>query len=218
MFYVRLTPAVCRTAPNRTACDRFRFYSAWVEIAIRAFSNVMRLSNLLGSLQACGLLSGDPDKRGMSWQHSVGTFCVNILSLECFPRGERWGCAPQTAPKSHWLSGLSSFDLRRRCKSNAMPFRNSKGLLFAHPRPATLGYTERPARLQFMVGQVGLYSTKFSCIARQQVEPALPASRPQAARKMWKRHCCRVARAKRFSRGHCPLRLFFRRCGRIWSI
>ena len=36
-------------------------------------------------------------------------FCVTALALLCFPRGVRWGCAPQTAPKSHWLSGLSSF-------------------------------------------------------------------------------------------------------------
>ena len=41
-------------------------------------------------------------------------FCVIILALLCFPRGVRWGYAPQTAPKSQkWkrhcrLSGLSS--------------------------------------------------------------------------------------------------------------
>ena len=65
-----------------------------------------------------------------------------------------------------------------------------------HARPAALGYTERPARLQFMVGQVGLYTTNISCFARQQVEPALPASRPQAARSRVacaKRRGCRTA-------------------------
>ena len=37
-------------------------------------------------------------------------FCVNISALPCFPRGVRWGLrAPKPAPKSHWLSGLSSF-------------------------------------------------------------------------------------------------------------
>ena len=35
-------------------------------------------------------------------------FCVTALALLCFPRGVRWGCAPQTAPKSLRLSGLSS--------------------------------------------------------------------------------------------------------------
>ena len=44
-------------------------------------------------------------------------FCVTALALSCFPRGVRWGYAPQTAPKSHWLSGLSSFDSRRGCVS-----------------------------------------------------------------------------------------------------
>ena len=33
----------------------------WVVIAIRAFSDVVRLSNLAGSLQACAFLYGDPD-------------------------------------------------------------------------------------------------------------------------------------------------------------
>ncbi len=43
-----------------------------------------------------------------------------------------------------------------------------------YPRPAVPGYTERPCRVQFMLGRVGLYSTKFSCLARQQVEAAQP--------------------------------------------
>ena len=45
-------------------------------------------------------------------------FCVIISALPCFPRGVRWGLrAPKPAPKSHWLSGLSSFDSRRGCVS-----------------------------------------------------------------------------------------------------
>ena len=35
--------------------------------------------------------------------------CAAVLALQCFPRGVRWGCAPQTAPKSLRLSGLSSW-------------------------------------------------------------------------------------------------------------
>ena len=34
--------------------------------------------------------------------------CAATLALQCFPRGVRWGCAPQTAPTSLRLSGLSS--------------------------------------------------------------------------------------------------------------
>ena len=33
-----------------------------VEIAIRAFSDVVRLSNLAGSLRVCAFLYGDPDE------------------------------------------------------------------------------------------------------------------------------------------------------------
>ena len=63
---------------------------------------------------------GDPDgirkKRGDA-ENGVGgaawvRFCASILALLCFPRGVRWGYAPQTAPKSLRLSGLSSFDSR----------------------------------------------------------------------------------------------------------
>ena len=38
-----------------------RFYSAWVGIAIRAFSNDVRLVDVVGSLRVCALLYGDPD-------------------------------------------------------------------------------------------------------------------------------------------------------------
>ena len=49
---------------------------------------------------------------GEAWGH----FCASILALPCFPRGVRWGLrAPKPAPKSHWLSGLSSFDSRCEC-------------------------------------------------------------------------------------------------------
>ena len=49
---------------------------------------------------------------GEAWGH----FCASILALPCFPRGVRWGLrAPKPAPKSHWLSGLSSFDSPRGC-------------------------------------------------------------------------------------------------------
>ena len=55
------TPAVCRRAPNRTACGILRFYSAWVGIAISAFSKVVRLSGFVGSLWDGAFLYGDPD-------------------------------------------------------------------------------------------------------------------------------------------------------------
>ena len=89
-----------------------------VEIAIRAFSRRLGLSALAGSLRVWAFLCGDLDGvagvRGRSYDGN-GTggaafvhFCVTALALQCFPRGVRWGCAPQTAPKSLRLSGLSS--------------------------------------------------------------------------------------------------------------
>ena len=64
-FYCRvlrqITPAVCCMAPNRTACDMLRSYSAWVGIASRAFSNAVRLLGLVGSLWACAFRYGDSD-------------------------------------------------------------------------------------------------------------------------------------------------------------
>ena len=45
-------------------------------------------------------------------------FLRKPLGFVMFPRGVRWGLrAPKPAPKSHWLSGLSSFDSRRECAS-----------------------------------------------------------------------------------------------------
>ena len=86
----------------------------WVGIAGSAFSDVAWLSGFVGSLRACAFLYGDPDGERRDAENGVGgaaeeRFCVTALALLCFPRGVRWGCAPQTAPKSHWLSGLSSF-------------------------------------------------------------------------------------------------------------
>ena len=46
---------------REAACGMLRFYSARVGIAISAFSNVVRLSNFVGSLLDCPFLYGDPD-------------------------------------------------------------------------------------------------------------------------------------------------------------
>ena len=81
------------------------------------------------------------------------------------PRGVRWGLrAPKPAPKSHWLSGLSSFG---SWQSTSLPNLAITAIPeFSHPRPAALGYTERPDRLQFMAGQVELYSNDSYYINR----------------------------------------------------
>ena len=123
----------------------------------------------------------------------VGIFFANILALPCFPRGVCWGCASRTAPKSRWLSSLDS---------QQSTFLQSLAIIAIpeqpRPRPAILGYTERPCRLQFMAGRVGLYSDVIYAYQRPD------SSRFQAAQS-------RVACAKRSGRGHCPLTRF--RCG-----
>ena len=84
----------------------------------------------------------------------------------------------------------------RHCR-RAAPKRRGVGLHAQNDAKAALWpsprYTERPVRLQFMLGQVGLYSDDINTHNRPD------SSRPQAA---WSR----VARAKRCGRGHCPLR------------
>ena len=45
-------------------------------------------------------------------RHGVSAFLRKPIGFDMFSAGVRWGCAPQTAPKSLRLSGLSSFDSR----------------------------------------------------------------------------------------------------------
>ena len=81
--------------------------------------------------------------------------CAITLALQCFPRGVRWGYAPQTAPKSLRLSGLSSGAGR----VSKYALRGGVGLVrtrilakstnatISAPTLAKPGYTERPDRL-----------------------------------------------------------------------
>ena len=122
----RLLFAAC--APNRTACVVFRFCSAvGRDRHSCVLESMVRLSGFVGSLRACAFLYGDPDgeRKGRGNAENGGNgersrrrsrvrFCVTIWALRRFPRGVRWGLrAPKPAPKSHWLSGLSSCDSRQ---------------------------------------------------------------------------------------------------------
>ena len=131
MSCVRITPAVCRMAPNRTACDMLRFYSA-VDRDRRScvLESLVRLSRMVGLIWACAFPYGDLDggRKGQgNSENGVGgaawvRFCVNALALLCFPRGVRWGkrwkphCgrAPDCAKETR-LPGLSSCDSRCGC-------------------------------------------------------------------------------------------------------
>ena len=127
--------------------------------------------------------TGDDRSRLYEKERRVGWAFLLIWFADSIGyRGENAGAARprlrQRAKRgSRTAASLDSLHLIRGVGAKAMPwpFRNSEGLLFARPRSATLGYTERPARVQFMLGRVGLYTTNVSYFARQQVEPALPA-------------------------------------------
>ena len=92
----------------------------WVVIAIRAFSNVRTIIRL------CGFTSGlrvfwRRSRRGTESAARCRTLLRDHIGFAAFSAGstlgEMWkphcGRAPRPAPKSHWLSGLSSFDSRQ---------------------------------------------------------------------------------------------------------
>ena len=116
-----ITPAVCRLAPNRTACGILRSCSAGSR------SPIVRSRDVGAVICLCGFTSGLAVSLWRSRRGCQGTrgtengagdaafvpLCVVILVLKFFPRGVRWGLrAPKPAPKSLRLSGLSSFDSR----------------------------------------------------------------------------------------------------------
>ena len=116
-------------------------------------------------------------------------------------RGESTPTALQTAPKSLRLSGLSSFDSRRSTSLQNIAII----AIFepTSPRRVALGYTERPARVQFMLGRVELYSDDLNACQRPD------SKRPQALKSRVaraKRCGSRTAAAKRCGSGHCPPR------------
>ena len=122
----RLLFAAC--APNRTACGMFRSCSAVgrdrhscvlgcrAVIELGWFTSGLRVS-LWRSRQRTKETERTRGTRERSRRRGRVRFCVTISALRRFPRGVRWGYAPQTAPKSLRLSGLSSFDSRRGCVS-----------------------------------------------------------------------------------------------------
>ena len=158
----RFTPAVC-LAPNRTACGISRSCSAGSRSPFVRSRSVGAVICLLWVHFGFGRFfmaistgyrdAGTELRGGQGWRRGLCAFCAATLALLCFPRGERWGCAPQTAPKSHWLSGLSSFDSRRGCalrgegrsatarppRQRALPASSAVSLAFALSMPPLFG-------------------------------------------------------------------------------
>ena len=106
---------------KETACDALRFYSAGSRspfVRSRGVGAVICLgwftSGLCVFLWRSRRVTGDAGSGGYGERgYGVGgaalvRLCAIASALQCFPRGVRWGSAPQTAPKSLRLSGLSS--------------------------------------------------------------------------------------------------------------
>ena len=104
------TPAVCRIAPNRTACVVFRSYSAvGRDRHSCVLESSVRLSGFVGSLRACAFLYGDPDgerrRRGnagdgeRSRRRSVSAFLRDRIGFAMFSAGSTLGlkCGSRTA-------------------------------------------------------------------------------------------------------------------------
>ena len=105
MSCVRFTPAVCRKAPNRTACAALRSYSAVGRdrhsCVLAALFGYLPLWVHFGIVRLFVAIStGLPGTLGYGAGGAAFVrLCAIILALQCFPRGVRWGSAPQTCAK-----------------------------------------------------------------------------------------------------------------------
>ena len=198
--FPRFTPAVC-LATNRTACDILRSYSAGSKspfVRSRGVSAVICLcwftSGLAVSLWRSRRGAGDVKDGERGWRRGACASLRNRIGLVSLSAGRTLGLrAPDCAKESSTLWTLLT--LRRDCVGAYSPRR----------RPGTRKDPPESNLCSGGSGCIAIISTRTigdlpdsdlwsgrSCItARQQVEPAA------AARKMWKRHCRRVACAKR---------------------
>ena len=111
--------ACCLSCDKQDGLRQLAFLFRRVEIAFVRSRGALRLSALDGSLRVCAFICGDLDGvTGDAGNGAGGTafvrLCAATLILLCFPRGIRWGYAPQTCAKeSSTLWTL--FTLRRGC-------------------------------------------------------------------------------------------------------
>ena len=99
-----LTPAVCRLCAKqdglRDVAFLFRRGSGSPVARSRIVGAVIEGGWFTSGLRVFWRRSRRKTRRTESAARQ-SAFCVNISALPCFPRGVRWGYAPQTAPKSH---------------------------------------------------------------------------------------------------------------------
>ena len=97
----RFTPAVCRMAPNRTACDILRSYSAGRDRRLCVLAVLVWLSDIAGSLRVCAFLYGDLDgvtgdagERGYGergWRRSACILLRKLIDLAMLSAGSTLG-------------------------------------------------------------------------------------------------------------------------------
>ena len=164
MSCVCLTPAVCRRAPNRTACDVLRSYSA---VGRDRHSCILKGHAVIGIRRftsGTSLIYGDPDReRGNAGTELAarrgGHFAQSYWPCRVF-HGEYAG-AEMWKPHCG-LSGLSS------CDSRSCAFHVGRAC-------ALYAGVERFRSIGDLTGS-DLWPVKSCITARQQAEPAQPAA------------------------------------------
>ena len=128
-----LSHACCLPCDKQDGLRHLAFLFRRVEIAIRAFSRCrcgyLPLWVHFGLVRFFMAIStGYRGRWGRRTENGAGgaafvRFCASTLALQCFPRGVRWGCAPQTCAKESstlWTlftlrRGYAGADSRRLC-------------------------------------------------------------------------------------------------------
>ena len=155
-----ITPAVCLLT-NRTACGMLRFYSAGSRSPFarsRDVGAVICLGWFTSGLDVF-LWRSRRDCRGHGGcgERGYGGLAARPLCSFAQPH---WLCCAFRGE----YAGAARPRLRQRVFDSLDSLHAAAGLCwcgFAAPSP---GYTERPDRLQFMAGQVGLYSDHINML------------------------------------------------------
>ena len=130
-----ITPAVCRIAPNRTACDILRFYSAGSRSPFVRSRSALRLSALAGSLRACAFICGDldglPENGERGWRRGFCALLRGRIGLDMLSAGSPLG--------------LRAPNLRQRVFDSLDSLHAAAGLGWCVYAPPSPGHNRRPA-------------------------------------------------------------------------
>ena len=118
-----ITPGVCRIAPNRTACDMLRSYSAVGRdrhSCVLGCRVIIRLCWFISGLRVFWRRSrrNTKETRGRgerSRRRGVGALLRDRIGFAVFSAGSTLGLRAPDCAKETRLPGLSSFDSRREC-------------------------------------------------------------------------------------------------------